>query len=75
MSVVCAIVTFPINAGLKLVPDEWCIVMGDEPDSEKDEAKAEYSELLRIANKYSKFRENSMQKYVSNKPGDSFKGK
>lgn len=52
--------------------------MGDEPEKDKEVAAGEYEELLRIAGKYKKFRENSNSKklgnYVSNKPGDSFKG-
>ena len=49
------LVTFPINAGLKFVPDEWCLIMGDEPEKDKKIAEKEYEELLRIAKKY-KFR-------------------
>lgn len=76
ISVCMGLVTFPINFGLKFVPDEWCFIMGDEPTEDVSAAADEYQELLRIANKY-KFRQGSnskvMGQYVENKPGDSFK--
>jgi hypothetical protein len=76
ISVLVGLVTFPINFGLKFVPDEWCIIMGDEPTEDKAKANEEYQELLRIAKKY-KFRENSNSKklgsYINNKQVDSFK--
>lgn len=31
ISVLVGLVTFPINFGLKFVPDTWCMVLGDEP--------------------------------------------
>jgi magnesium-transporting ATPase (P-type) len=34
LSVCMGLVTFPINFALKFVPDEWCFVMGDEPDGD-----------------------------------------
>jgi len=78
LSVLVGLVTFPINFGLKFVPDDWCMILGDEPEGDKLTAKNEYDELLRIASKY-KFRENSnskkMGRFVQNKEGDSFKGK
>lgn len=74
--ILVGLATFPINFVLKFMPDEWCFIMGDEPDSEVKAAAAEYDELLAIARKY-KFRNNSNSKvlgqYVDNKPGDSFK--
>jgi hypothetical protein len=74
------LVTFPINFGLKFVPDHLCIVLGDEPKDDLDKAAKEYQELLDIASRYkSKFRQGSnskvFQQYVDNKPGDSFKGR
>jgi hypothetical protein len=70
------LVTFPINFGLKFVPDTWCFTMGGEPSNEVAAAAEEYQELLRIANKY-KFRQGSNSKklgqYIENKQGDSFK--
>lgn len=53
-----------------------CPILGNEPVEDVDIAKQEYSELLEIAKKYKKagVRENSLQKYITNKPGDSFKG-
>jgi len=63
---------------LKFVPDNWCVVLGDEPDGDVDKAAAEYQELLDIAKRYKKLRQGSNSKmlgsYISNKPGDSFKG-
>merc|ERR1711935_370691 len=64
ISVVLGLVTFPINAVLKLVPDNMCPILGDEPTADVGEAEQEYSDLLEIAKKYGKFRENSLQKYV-----------
>jgi Ca2+ transporting ATPase len=77
--VLFGLVTFPINFVLKFVPDNYCIVLGDEPMEDLDKAAKEYQELLDIANRYkSKFRQGSnskvFQQYVENKPGDSFKG-
>jgi len=56
ISVLMGLVTFPINFGLKFVPDEWCMILGDEPEDEKVTAKAEYDQLLDIAKKYGTFR-------------------
>jgi magnesium-transporting ATPase (P-type) len=64
ISVVIGLVTFPINAILKLVPDTMCPILGDEPTADVGEAEQEYSDLLEISKKYGKFRENSLQKYV-----------
>ena len=55
ISLIVGLATFPINAIMKLVPDEWCIVMGGEPEEDKVAAKADYDTLLDIAKKY-KFR-------------------
>ena len=81
LSVLVGLVTFPINFGLKFVPDTWCIVLGEEPEGDVEAADKEYQKLLNIASKYksSKVRENSNSKklgnYIDNKQGDSFKMK
>lgn len=40
-----ALVTFPINLFLKFVPDEWCLVLGDEDPEELRKAELDYEEL------------------------------
>jgi hypothetical protein len=65
ISVLCGLVTFPINAVLKLAPDDFCIALGDEPEEDKVEAAKEYDELIAIAKKYHKFRDLSgSQRFV-----------
>lgn len=69
ISVLCGLVTFPINAFLKLVPDDFCTSLGDEPEEDKVEAAKEYDELITIARKYHKFRDlSNSQRFVQNKP-------
>jgi len=42
LSVLVGLVTFPINFGLKFVPDTWCIVLGEEPEGDVEAADKEY---------------------------------
>merc|ERR1711939_1082903 len=75
--VICLLVglaTFPLNFGLKFFPEHYCPVLGEENESDVEAAKNDYNELLAIARKY-KFRDSSnSQRFIQNKPGDSFKG-
>lgn len=64
LSVLIGLVTFPINFGLKFVPDNWCIVLGDEPDGDVDKASKEYQELLDIARRYKSRRQGSNSKIL-----------
>ena len=45
-SLVIALVTFPINIGLKFVPDHICPVLGDEDPADVELAQKDY-EFLR----------------------------
>jgi hypothetical protein len=77
-SVVMGLVTFPINFGLKFVPDEWCMTLGDENPKDVSAADKEYKTLLDIARRYNKNRQGSNSKktmgsFIQNKDGDSFK--
>lgn len=56
LSVLVGLMTFPINFGLKFVPDEWCFIMGDEPKGDIEKADREYKELLKIAARYKNMR-------------------
>jgi len=60
ISLVVGLATFPINAIMKTCPDTWCMTLGNEPMDEVEEAKQEYAELLNIASRYKKFRDNSL---------------
>lgn len=52
ISVLIGLVTFPINFVLKFVPDNYCMVLGDEPTDDIGKAEKEYQELLDIAKRY-----------------------
>merc|ERR1711924_165849 len=71
LSVLIGLITFPINFLLKFVPDNWCMVLGDEPTGDVDKAAAEYKELLDIAKRYKSRRQGSNSKmlgsYIENK--------
>ena len=42
ISIIVGLVTFPINAIMKMTPDDWCITMGGEPEEEKEAAEQDY---------------------------------
>lgn len=61
ISILVGLCTFPINFVLKLVPDTWCVILGDEPEDDKIASNADYQELINISRKY-KFRDSETQR-------------
>jgi len=65
--IVGGLVTFPINFVMKWFPEDCCIVLGEEPADDVAAADKDYKELLAIARRYKKVRDNSSQRFVENK--------